>query len=149
MVNRKKGRAMQKPYSILFYMFLLFICCSVGAQSQEGLQKEQMVQGIPCIGKIEYHNNGKINSCTLSHEYSNDGFLFPKSSKLFLGLGGELGQCLLGDSAKIFGQPFSVGTWIFFNRWGQKVSFWLPSKTLIQGHWISACLLYTSPSPRD
>jgi len=129
---------MQTSYSTSLLMALLFIPCSVGAQSPDELQEEQIVQGIPCIGKVKYHDNGKVKSCILSKEYSIEGYLLPRASNLFLGLGGELDQCILGDSVKIFGQSFPVGTTIFFNHWGQKVSFWLPSKAIIQGHLIRA-----------
>ncbi len=120
----------------LLFLFLIGYFCT--SYSQQEAQKEQLVQGFPCGGKVEYFDNGKISSCILSKPFSIEGYLLPKGSKVFLGLNGELGQCLLGDSAKIVGQSFPRGTWVFFNRWGQKISFWLPKNMVMQGFWIGA-----------
>jgi hypothetical protein len=129
---------MQTFYATASFICLFLVHCSVGAAPLNGLQEEQLVQGIPCGGNVEYHSNGKIKSCILSRDYTVEGYLLPHASKVFFGPGGELDQCRLGDSAGICGQVFPVGSTIFFNHWGQKVSFWLRSNTVIQGHEISA-----------
>lgn len=128
---------MRKSNFMMLVVFLLNLFGTDCAQSSKLPPQQQLVQGVPCVGEVKFHENGKIKSCKLSMEFSVEGYDFPKASSILFNAEGTLTQCILGDSARIFGQAFPVGTTLFFGRWGQKVSFWLPSNTVIQGHLVA------------
>lgn len=110
----------------------------VRAQSSNTTSSQQIIQSIPCRGKMEYYRSGKIRTCYLSKDYEKDGNILSAGSKLFFEENGNLTGCRICKESKFYGVLFPAKTCVFFNRWGHRFSFWLPEDTRIQGHLIAA-----------
>lgn len=123
----------------IFILFLLSMSMlSACAQHTMNLKTEQIIQGIPCIGKITFNDNQSIHICFLSKETKILGYLIPGQSKLIFNKNGTLDQFILGKEAVILDQNFPANTRFFLNRWNENISFWLPEKRNIQGYEIAS-----------
>lgn len=125
--NRNLLQAM-KTNLLSRLLVLLFCASSLAAQTAE----------IPTQGEVTKNKNGK--TCILSKNFNVDGFQLPAGSKLFLDTKGKLGGFLLSKDASVAGQVLPAQTRVFLNDgWGNKISFWLPRPTRIQGHLLPSC----------
>ena len=120
---------------IIFIVILNIISCS---QSKVNDNAELIIQGIPCKGEVKYFENNKLNTCFLSKDYTIDEYLLTAGSKLTFNNNGTLSSCRISRETKFFGQILPAKTLVFFNHWGEKLSFWLPENTVIQGYLIGA-----------
>ena len=124
-----------------FYMMIIFIIIFNGiscSQSNVKNNEEQIIQGIPCKGEVKYFENNKLNSCFLAKDFTIEEYLLPAGTKLFLNNDGTLSRCIISKETNFFGQTLPAKTNVFLNMWENKLSFWLPENTIIQGYLIGA-----------
>jgi hypothetical protein len=120
---------------IIFVVFFNTISCS---QSQVKDNTVQIIQGIPCKGEVKFFENNKLNTCCLSQDYTLDEYLLPAGSILNLDSDGKISSCIISQETNFCGQLLPAKTSVFFNMWGEKLSFWLPKNTIIQGYLVGA-----------
>lgn len=108
------------------------------SQSNIKDNEEQIIQCIPCTGKVKYFNNKKLKSCFLSKDFTIEEYLLPAGSKVFFNTIGKLDHSIISKETNFLGQALPAKTQVFFNDYQGKISFWLPRNTIIQGHLIGA-----------
>jgi len=118
------------------YMMVFIVVCSCIWCFQS--KAEQIIQGIPCKGEVTYFKSNKLNSCFLSKDFTIDEYVLPAGTKLFLNENGKPSRCIISKETPFCGQSLPAQTNVFFGMWGEKVSFWLPQNTMIQGYLIGA-----------
>jgi hypothetical protein len=122
-----------------YFIFIIPIIISFVfsmCQPSSSNSTRQIIQSVPCVGKVQYHKNGKLQSCYLAQDYRIEGNQLPAGSRLFFFKDGNPSECWISKEASFYGQSLPAKTSVFFNRWGFKFSFWLPKEMRIQGHLI-------------
>jgi pimeloyl-ACP methyl ester carboxylesterase len=95
------------------------------------------VQGVPCQGKFELSEHGRIKSCTLARDHAIAGCSLPTGTAVRFNETGEVESCVLGQQATIEGFILPAGSTVRFRGkpWtsNRAVSCTLLQDTLIRG----------------
>ena len=89
---------------------------------------------VACADAPKRFDNGKLELCTLTHEYRMSELTLPSGSVLTFSKDGVLTEAFLGDRAVIYGQELPRQATLFFDPKGRMRHFWLREETSIQGH---------------
>jgi hypothetical protein len=88
------------------------------------------VQGVPCQGKFELSEHGRIKSCTLARDHAIAGCSLPTGTAVRFNETGEVESCVLGQQATIEGFILPAGTEM---RIGWAITCTLRGDALIRG----------------
>ncbi len=139
MTTKAKRKTILESARFFIIIILITVSNSISySQSKTNDNTEHIIQGIPCKGEVKYFDNNKLNTCYLAKDFTIEGYLLPEVSKIFLSNIGKLDRSIISKETKFFGQALPAKTNVFFDFWGEKVSFWLPINTMIQGYLIGA-----------
>jgi hypothetical protein len=99
------------------------------------LAEPEVVDGIPCEGRLEMHPTGRVKSAVLSREHEIAGNLLPAGTQIVFYEDGRLRNCRLrAAGAVLSGRPLPKGTLVWFDGGGRMRNCLLPEDTLIEGH---------------
>jgi antitoxin component YwqK of YwqJK toxin-antitoxin module len=104
--------------------------------SGESSETAMDVQGIPCIGHVTYHSNGKIKSCTLARMDTLNGQPLPAGTVVNFSPAGLLDWCFLQHDTEIQGhlcKGQGHGWMTCFHPNGKLRVAWLGRDETIQG----------------
>jgi len=121
----------------ILFVFVAIINSISCSQSSESYNTEHIIQGIPCKGDVNYFFNHKLRRCTLSKDYTYDGFTMPSGSLLYLFKSGTPEICEISREASFNGLLLPANSKVMYNIYGQKTGFWLAEKRSIQGVMIA------------
>ncbi|MFH1699436.1 MAG: hypothetical protein ABIE07_02520 [Candidatus Zixiibacteriota bacterium] len=94
------------------------------------------IQGISCVGSVEYYQDGKLTSCTLGLEDTLSGQPLPAGTVIHLTPEGYFDWCFLQQNTEIQGhlcRGESHGFMTGFHPNGQLKTAWLAQDEVIQG----------------
>jgi hypothetical protein len=116
------------------------------------------IQGISCVGSVEYYQNGKLTSCTLGREDTLSGQPLPAGTVVHLTTDGYLDWCFLQQNTEIQGhlcRGEGHGFMTGFHPNGQLKTAWLAQDEIIQGipcakfQFLTALLGWIEDSGKD
>ena len=90
------------------------------------------VQGVPCQGKVELSENGRIRFCTLARDHTVAAYSLPTGTAVRFNEAGEVESCVLGLQATIEGFILPAGSEVGFRK-NRAHSCPLLRDTLIRG----------------
>ena len=82
----------------------------MAAGKTQMLPEPKEIQGVPCQGKVELSDNGRIKSCTLSRDFTVAGYSLPAGSKVRLNRNSQVESFVLGKQAVIEGFILPAGS---------------------------------------
>jgi len=82
----------------------------MAAPASRILTEPAEIQGIPCRGKVELNENGRIKSCTLARNYPVAGYSLQAGTELRFNEAGELASFILTQSAVFAGFMLPTGS---------------------------------------
>ena len=99
------------------------------------LATPEVVDGLPCEGRLEMHPNGRVKSAVLSREHEIAGNVLPAGTRVvFHEDGRPRNRQLRAAGAVLSGRPLPKGTAVWFDGDGRLRNCLLPEDTLIEGH---------------
>ena len=116
------------------------------------------IQGISCVGSVEYYQDGKLTSCTLGREDTLSGQPLPAGTVVHLTPDGYFDWCFLQQNTEIQGhlcRGEGHGFMTGFHPNGQLKTAWLAQDEIIQGipcakfKFLSALLGWVDDSGKD
>jgi len=116
------------------------------------------IQGISCVGSVEYYQNGKLTSCTLGREDTLSGQPLPAGTVVHLTPEGNFDWCFLQQNTEIQGhlcRGEGHGFMTGFHPNGQLKTAWLAQDEIIQGipcakfQFLSAVMGWIEGSGKD
>ena len=93
------------------------LCGPVGvmaAAKTQTLTEPTEIQGVPCQGKVELSEKGRIMFCTLAREHTVAGCSLPTGTAVCFNEIGEVESCVLGQQATIEDFILPVGSKVMF-----------------------------------
>jgi len=102
------------------------------APDGEGIE----IQGVSCVGSVEYYQDGKLTSCTLAREDTLSGQPLPAGTVVHLTPEGYFDWCFLQQNTEIQGhlcRGSGHGFMTGFHPNGQLKTAWLAQDEIIQG----------------
>ncbi len=117
-------------------MFAVFAVAPVaGAATSRSVIGTELIDGVPCSGKIEFHEGGRLKRATLSRDHEIAGNLLPAGTRVSFLEDGRLRECHLDAAGAVLsGRPLPKGTEVVFDGNGRMRNCLLPEDTLIEGH---------------
>jgi hypothetical protein len=117
-------------------MFAVFAFAPVaGAATSRSVIGTELIDGVPCSGKIEFHEGGRLKRATLSRDHEIAGNLLPAGTRVSFLEDGRLRECHLDAAGAVLsGRPLPKGTEVVFDGNGRMRNCLLPEDTLIEGH---------------
>lgn len=117
-------------------MFAVFAFAPVaGAATSRSVSGTELIDGVPCSGKIEFHEGGRLKRATLSRDHEIAGNLLPAGTRVSFLEDGRLRECHLDAAGAVLsGRPLPKGTEVVFDGNGRMRNCLLPEDTLIEGH---------------
>lgn len=117
-------------------MFAVFAFAPVaGAGTSRSVIGTELIDGVPCSGKIEFHEGGRLKRATLSRDHEIAGNLLPAGTRVSFLEDGRLRECHLDAAGAVLsGRPLPKGTEVVFDGNGRMRNCLLPEDTLIEGH---------------
>jgi hypothetical protein len=95
----------------------------------------ELIDEVPCSGKVEFYDGGRLRRATLSREHEIAGNLLPAGTRVSFHEDGRLREChLAGAGAVLSGRPLPKGTKVVFDGGGRLRNCLLPENTVIEGH---------------
>jgi hypothetical protein len=82
----------------------------MGAAKTQILTEPTEVQGLPCQGKVELSDNGRIVCCTLSRDYTVAGYSLPAGTTVRFSRSSQVESFILGKQAAIEGFILPAGS---------------------------------------
>ena len=118
------------------WMFAVFAFAPVaGAATSRSVSGTELTDGVPCSGKIEFHEGGRLKRATLSRDHEIAGNLLPAGTRVSFLEDGRLRECHLDAAGAVLsGRPLPKGTEVVFDGNGRMRNCLLPEDTLIEGH---------------
>lgn len=92
------------------------LICSRAATTTQTLTEPTEVQGVPCQGKVELSETGKIKSCTLARDHVVAGYALPTGTAIRFNEAGAVESFVLGQQATIKGFILPAGSMINNDR---------------------------------
>ncbi len=95
---------------------------TIAATKTQDLSHPTELQGVPCQGKVEFHDDGRIHHCHLSGDYTIQGNVLPAGSELRFNKPGEGWWCRLARAATFSGLAFPPHGEVCFHENGEVAS---------------------------
>jgi len=118
------------------WMFVAFALAPfAGAAPSRTVVGTELVEGVPCSGKIEFYDGGRLKRATLSRDHEIAGNALPAGTRVSFLEDGRLRECHLDAAGAVLsGRPLPKGTEVIFDGNGRLRNCLLPEDTLIEWH---------------
>ena len=119
----------------LWPLVILAGASAMGAASSRTVAGSELIDGVPCSGKVEFHDGGRLRRAKLSRDHEIAGNQLPAGTRVSFLEDGRLRECHLDAAgAVVSGRPLPRGTEIVFDGNGRMRNCLLPENTVIEGH---------------
>ncbi|MFM7750498.1 MAG: hypothetical protein ACKPB0_08785 [Opitutaceae bacterium] len=116
---------------VLAFVFASF----AGAAPSRTVVGTELIDGMPCSGKVEFHEGGRLMRATLAREHEIAGNVLPAGTRVSFHEDGRLRECHLDAAGAVLsGRPLPKGTEVVFDGGGRLRNCLLPENTMIEGH---------------
>lgn len=106
-----------------------------GAAPSRTVVGTELIDGMPCSGKVEFHEGGSLKRATLAREHEIAGNVLPAGTRVSFHEDGRLRECHLDAAGAVLsGRPLPKGTEVVFDGGGRLRNCLLPENTMIEGH---------------
>ena len=106
-----------------------------GAASSRTVIGTELIDGVPCSGKVEFHEGGVLKRAKLAREHEIVGNVLPAGTRVSFHEDGRLRECHLDTAGAVLsGRPLPRGTQVVFDGSGRMRNCLLPENTVIEGH---------------
>ncbi len=128
-------KRLRRMFPIWLFVAVAFALVPTAAgEAERRLAAPEVIDGVPCAGRVEFHPGGGLRRAVLSREHEVAGNLLPAGTRVSFLEDGRLRECHLDAAGAVLsGRPLPKGTAVVFDGNGRMRNCLLPGDTLIEG----------------